>query len=153
MNGRTLFVLVTLVAAFAAVSACPSDDDDSGQDGTPSETAFQAALAIEMDDMEFTHVVGTSDCPQPIGTVIIHNATDTEATVTTALSGNGTNMVMVDPTTTTVPAGGQVTIDVAFDCNGWGGEDGFVVNLQVDVTNGMKTNSRTATITGTIDQG
>lgn len=142
-----LFLLITLIPNFMA---CPGNggDDDSAE-GTPSstDTAPMSALAIEFSDLDFSHTVGTTDCPQPIGTVTLTNSTDTEATFTTELTGDGAAFIYLDPLQGAVPPGDTMTLDVFFNC---GQPSSFTASLEVSLTNGAKTNTRSEQITATI---
>ncbi len=142
-----LFLVITLVPNFLA---CPStgDDDDSVMP-TPSSTATapQSALSIEFSDLDFDHVVGTTECPQLIGTVVLTNNTDTEATFTTTTTGDGANWIDVFPTQGSVPAGEAVTLEVVFNC---GQASPFTAALEVELTNGAKTNTQSEPITANI---
>ena len=143
-----LFLLVTLLPNFLSC-VVRGDDDDSSPEGTPSSTATAAlsAISIDMFDMTFNHTVGETDCPQPIGTIVVTNNTDTEATVTHVLSGDGATLIELDPPPGTVAPGASFEMVVYFNCQQ---PSSFTANLEILVDNGAKTNSRSATITGNV---
>ncbi len=133
-----------------SLAGCPgtTGDDDDSVAGTPSSTAPQSALSIEFSNLSLTHTYGQSPCPQPFGTVLITNSTDTDADYTVADSGT---LTVLSSGAGTIPAGESVTVEVSFNCGDCPGAAGYSSTLTVNVGNGAKTNEQTANISGTFN--
>ena len=94
---KSLWSLPLLALAFVALFAgnCPQNTgtggDDDSADASPSDspTAPQSALSVEFGETTFTHTIGTSPCPQLIGTITITNSTDAEASFNATATGSG----------------------------------------------------------------
>ena len=161
-------VALTLVAGNCPPS--PSEPDGaeptpSGTDGTPSEepTDTSGALGIEFQNLSFEHIVQDpvlGPCPQIIGTILVTNDTDTDATVMFDVSDDGAGRQTVElgttdvPNgangTTTVPAGGSASITVFFVCVWEEGVELWESTVTVTVSNGTDTNTQTATVMGNV---
>ena len=94
----------------------------------------------------FTHSVGITACPQPIGTLKITNLTG--AAITATLTPSNAALTL-GATNVTVPANGSVDVAVAFNCSV---QTGFTANIIIVASNGVATDSRTVAVTANINR-
>ncbi|MEM1416862.1 MAG: hypothetical protein AAGH15_18335 [Myxococcota bacterium] len=132
MRPLMALALVTLLAAPGCLrdrvvlggtlrdGGAPDGASDAGMDGGmpldgPGPDAPALALEVSPEALAFTHVVGVSPCPQPVGTVVLRAPGATEAT---AFDVDALRVFLqATPTMGAVPTGGEARIDVAFTCD------------------------------------
>lgn len=109
---RALILLVALLIALP-FPGCKKVNDDE-RDGDPLPTSEELNIQISQTFFEFTHVVGTSPCPQLVGRLTIRN-TGTSP-FTTDIRARGTAPLTFSPDRTVGP-GESVIIDIFFNCS------------------------------------
>jgi hypothetical protein len=112
MTKRAL-ALIAVLALPIALPGCRKGDPTSPDDDR-LPTSEELAIRVEPEQFSFTHVVGTSPCPQLIGRVTIRNAGTSP--FTTALSAAFSSAPLSFGPNQTVQPGQSVTIDVFFTC-------------------------------------
>lgn len=85
-----------------------SGGTSSGEPGKP--------VTVAIDNETFDHKVGQTECPQPVGTLTLTNGGSDELTYEITTESGAQSPLNVDPTSGTLPAGGNATIDVKFNC-------------------------------------
>ena len=94
----------------------------------------------------FTHVVGTTLCPQNIGTIRVTNLTAAAVSVTLTPSSPA---LTLDRTTASVPANGFVDVVVFFNCSV---QTGFSATVSIVASNGTTTDTKTVRVDATINR-
>ena len=120
------------------------------EDGTAKATVLISCtplilIGVSPTSLSFTHVVGTSPCPQAIGTVRVTN-TSGEAVVI-ALTGHSALSVDTGVSTFAIAAGGTRDIAVSFNCST---QTSFLGSVTITATAGASTDVKVVTVTGTI---
>ena len=64
-----------------------------------------------------THIPGTTDCEQPLGSVRIDNPTDAAVSATVSTASSDPTIVFAPEPPYSVPAGGDLTVAFGFDCS------------------------------------
>jgi hypothetical protein len=107
--------------------------------GTPS----QASIRIDPQTLAFTHIIGTSPCPQVVGRFTVRN-TGSENVLVSGLNVSGP--LTASPTRGDIPPNGSLEITVFFDCSR---RTDFVGSVQVDVGDGTSLTAA-VTVQGTV---
>ena len=102
-------------------------------------------IQISTGSLTFTHVVGTTTCPQTVGTVVVTNVSGEAVQVTTT----GHTALALDPSSFTLAAGASRTVTVRFNC---ATQQSFVVTVTFRGSAGSQAQNRTLQVTGTISQ-
>jgi len=145
----TLFDWLLLSLAAAIILGCAGEDGNGNGNPSPSPSGSADAATISFPSLSFTHTVGVTSCNdgpglgQQIGTVTIQNLTDTMVTVSTSGPAN----IVFDPMSTTAPPAGMASVRVFFDC---GTTSSFSGQATISTTNGVQSNSQSATVTANI---
>ena len=126
-------------------TAPPTGTPTAPPTGTP--TGGPGEFLFTLDDFSFDHEVGVTLCPQDIGDIEIENLTDTIASVTTSKQPAIAAFINIVPSNTTVPAGGNATLDVQFNC---GMTSNFSGSLSVDADNGSLSDGDSGTVISNI---
>ena len=112
------------------------------------------SVSVIAEDIGFEHVVSSSPCPQPIGTVTLTNSTSQAASW--SVSTGGTNLAFAAPGQTnptngslsgSLQPGQSIEIAVHFNC---GQTSPFTQQFTTSITAGDDTASATATVTGNV---
>ena len=127
--GRRMACAAALAAMAAAWHGCTS----------PSE----ASIRIEPEELAFTHIIGTSPCPQLVGRFTIRNIGN-QSVPLASLDVSGP--LTASPTQGDIPPGGSIEITVFFNCTL---RSDFIGSVGVDVGEGAST-ARTVTVRGTV---
>jgi hypothetical protein len=145
---RLFFVVVLAVAAIAGwanlsltVGGCsPGGAGDAGPDAGDGDATVVEDIEISTTTLSADHTVGTTDCPQVIGTIQVTNVGDGSRTVSIAAGSN----VLVSPASVTLNPNGTDTFELSFDC---GTTTSFERTLTLTVTDEAGTEVGTETIT------
>lgn len=95
---------------------------------------------------EFTHIVGTTGCPQPIGTITITNNSSSQSLTWSASSAS---QLTVSPSSGGLEPNQSVLLSVSFNCSQ---STGFSGSVSVTVTQAGVTSTQTYTITGNVGE-
>jgi len=109
--------------------------------GTPT-----ASILVTPTSLTFTHTVGTTTCPQAIGTFTIQN-TGTVPLNTTISSGNPA--LTVTPASAVIPAGGSQQVTLAFNC---GTQNAFTTTVTIQGSSGGNTVTGAVQVTANINR-
>lgn len=90
-------------------------------------------LSIPEDSLSFLHIVGSSPCPQEVGTFQVQN-TGTGQVIFNVSSNN--SAIDVAPASGSLPPGGSTTVTVLFNCSTQTSFDGTITVTGSDITGG-----------------
>jgi Big-like domain-containing protein len=102
------------------------------------------SLDVTPTTVQFTHTVGTTTCPQKIGTLHITSHGSQAVTVTIAPAGS---FVTVATQSVVLQQDGSTDVDVFFNCTT---AASFTTTVTVTGTNSAGTDTKTVTVTATI---
>jgi len=94
---------------------------------------------------DFSHTVGTTSCPQAIGTITLTNNSSSQSLTWT--TSTAPPLAVAGSTSGSLEPGGSVTITVSFDCSQ---STSFTETLQLSVTQAGTTTPQSFTIAGTV---
>lgn len=116
-----------VIAAVALAPACYSPTGTSGTHHDPEsvfilpDSDLSATLRDADDDevasLDVAHHIGTTDCPQLLGTLTVDNAADADATAALAVPSDPPLAIVISEAQVQVPAGESVEIEIMFDCS------------------------------------
>ena len=95
---------------------------------------------------EFTHIVGTTGCPQPIGQITITNNSSSQSLTWSASSAT---QLTVSPSSGGLEPNQSVVLSVSFNCSQ---ATSFSGSISVTVTQAGVTSTQTFTVTGNVGQ-
>jgi hypothetical protein len=107
----------------------------------------QSVLQVSVTALSFTHTVGSSPCPQAIGTVRVTNLASQAITV--VLAGHSALNVDTGTASFAIAAGAFRDIAVSFNCST---QTSFVGNMTITGTAGSALEVKTVAVTGTINR-
>lgn len=129
------------VAAITAVSIADALARDAS---TLTCEASTPLIQISSTTLSFTHTVGTTDCPQVIGTVQVTNTSS--GSVQVNLTGH--SALSVDASSFTLAAGASRTITVSFNCST---QTSFNGTMTVTATGAGTSDAKSVQVAGTIN--
>jgi hypothetical protein len=110
----------------------------------PSPPPSTDLITVSPGTISFTHVIGSSPCPQSIGGFDIRNATGQPVTVDVRV-GNGA--IVLGSAGGTIPGGNALGIELRFNC---ATQQSFETDVTVTATSGSTTQTRTVRVRATI---
>ena len=102
------------------------------------------SMSVTPSTLPFTHIIGSSPCPQAVGTIRIQNTSTLPLNITIA---NNNPALAVAPLTALIPAGETQPVIVAFNC---ATQTSFTTSLAITGTNGGNTVNGFVEVTATI---
>jgi hypothetical protein len=141
---KKIFSALTLSTALLLACNTGGSDNDGG-----GSTEVAPGVTVDGTDFSAEHTVGTTDCPQDVGSTTVKNNSDadvywgvgeTHAALNTDQSGGVVEM------------GGEQTITISFDCSQTDSFEGTVVLTFMD-TEGMELGEASVTVDVNISGG
>lgn len=114
--------LAVLLSGVLASSACRSNPDSDEDDFLSADELLAASVAVSPSELEFSHRVGESPCPQLVGRIRIRNPGRTAVTATVDLVGPflatpGPQGGLTRERDVAVGPGETVEVEIYFDCS------------------------------------